>query len=45
MICYIFKKMVKLTNGEDRHSHRTNDADAGKRTDNKLNNRIEKFAN
>ena len=37
--------MVKLPDGEGRCSHRTNDADAGKSTDNNLDNRIEKFAN
>ena len=37
--------MVKLPDREDRCSHRTNDANAGKRTDNNLNNRIDKFAN
>ena len=39
------KKMVKLLDEEDRHSHRTNDTDASKRTDNNFDDRIDKFAN
>ena len=45
MICYIQKKIVKLPDGENRHSHWTNYINAGKRTDDNLNNRINKFAN
>ena len=35
---------MKLPTGKDRQSHKTNDADAGKRTDDNLDNRIDKFA-
>ena len=38
------KKKVKLPTGKDRRSHKTNGADAGKRTDDNLNDRIDKFA-
>ena len=37
------KKKVKLPTGEDRHDERTNDADQAKRTDDNIEERIEKF--
>ena len=38
------KKQVKLPTGKNRRSHKANDADAGKRTDDNLDDRINKFA-
>ena len=39
------KKLIKLPGGEDRRSHRTNDAYAGKRIDHNLDDRIDKIGN
>ena len=41
----IFRKKVKLPTGKDRRSHKTNDAEAGKRADDNLDDRIDKFPN
>ena len=41
----LYSKKVKLSTGKDRRSHKTNDPDAGKRTDDNLNDRIDKFPN
>ena len=37
------RKKVKLPTGEDRRDERTNDADQAKRTDDNIEERIEKF--
>ena len=43
MICYILKKM--LPDGEDRRDERTNDANTGNRSDDNIDERIQKFQN
>ena len=40
----LYQKKVKLPTGKKRRSHKTNGADAGKRTDDNLDNRIDKSA-
>ena len=39
------KKKVKLPDGEDRRDRRTNDTDVDNRTDDKIDERIQKFQN